>query len=727
MLKTTLILAILFLSQQASGQNVFQASVKDEATQEALSGANVSIDSLRIGGATDADGKVVITNIPDGSYTIRFSYVGYKPRQLKISFPLKNPDKIQTVFLESMALESEEVFVSATRTNGVVEDSPVRVEVLGFDEVKEETAIKPGNISKLLGETSGIYIQQTSATSGNMSLRMQGLQGKYTQLLKDGFPLYGGFSSGLSLLQIPPLDLLQVEVIKGSASALYGGDAIAGLVNLVSRLPSPQPEWTVIIDQTHKKGRDLSSFYTTRSGKAGVTFLASQSTQEAFDVDKDGFTDLPEFRQTTLNPKFFLTLNPATELMLGISSSFETRQGGDMAAIASAPDSLHPFVEKSQSNRLTTQVKLERKLANGHLLTLKNSVNHFQRDISIRDTNFHGSQLASYSELSFLRRTRKHATVVGVNYFTDAFDEKRNHTSTSPLLNYRFTTTGIFAQDDWSLAERLSVQSGLRLDAHNVFGTFVLPRFSTLWKLSRNFSARLAGGMGYKIPTAFTAEAEARAFREVLPVSADLQAETSRGVNFDLSARFLVDEFVISFNQAFYYTRLHHPLVPNPALFAKGILAYQNAASPLITKGFDTHLKANLDETELLVDYTYTQIQANDESASVETELTPRHKLNLLVIVEAEQNWRGGIEVFYTGRQYLGDGHWSKDYWTVGLMLQKVFGDFSLIGNVENVFDVRQSKYEKVVLPPYAHPTFRPLYAPLDGVVANVALEIKIR
>ena len=156
-------------------------------------------------------------------------------------------------------------------------------------------------------------------------------------------------------------------------------------------------------------------------------------------------------------------------------------------------------------------------------------------------------------------------------------------------------------------------------------------------------------------------------------------------------------------------------------------MAYQNAAAPLITRGFDTHLKANLDETELFVDYTYTQIRANDESAGVETELTPRHKLNLFLIVEAEQNWRGGIKVFYTGRQYLGEGNWSKDYWTAGLMLQKVFGDFSIIGNVENVFDVRQSKYEKVVLAPYAHPTFRPLYAPLDGVVANVALEIKIR
>ena len=91
--------------------------------------------------------------------------------------------------------------------------------------------MNPTNISMVLRESTGIQMQQTSLSSGNTNIRIQGLDGRYTQLLRDGFPLYGGFSSGLSILQIPPLDLQQFEIIKGSSSTLYGGGAIAGLIN----------------------------------------------------------------------------------------------------------------------------------------------------------------------------------------------------------------------------------------------------------------------------------------------------------------------------------------------------------------------------------------------------------------------------------------------------------------------------------------------------------------
>jgi outer membrane receptor for ferrienterochelin and colicins len=248
-----------------------------------------------------------------------------------------------------------------------------------------------------------------------------------------------------------------------------------------------------------------------------------------------------------------------------------------------------------------------------------------------------------------------------------------------------------------------------------------------LWKITGALSARLGAGTGYKIPIIFTSAAEGRAFHDVLPVATTLQAETSRGVNLDLSDRFVAGDMIISVNQAFYYTRLLHPLVPSPGFLQRGLLAYENAASPLISKGLDTNLHVALEETELYVDYTYTKVQANDSAAGLEAELTPEHKLNLDLVIEAEQSWRAGFEAFYIGRQYLGNQTWSRDFWLIGLMLQKTFGDVAIIGNVENAFDVRQSRYEKVVLPPYNHPTFRPLYAPLDGVVANAALEIKIR
>src|SRR5690606_12116983 len=138
--------------------------------------------------------------------------------------------------------EVEEVEISSTRSARTSGDIPTRVEFMDGEELAEKGNMKPGDIRMLLNESTGIQTQQTSATSYNSSIRIKGLDGKYTQLLRDGMPLYSGFSGGLSLMQIAPLDLKQVEVIKGGASTLYGGGAIAGLVNLISKTPQDDPE-----------------------------------------------------------------------------------------------------------------------------------------------------------------------------------------------------------------------------------------------------------------------------------------------------------------------------------------------------------------------------------------------------------------------------------------------------------------------------------------------------
>src|SRR5258708_27431656 len=105
----------------------------------------------------------------------------------------------------------------------------------------------------LLTESTGIQTQQTSATSASASIRIQGLDGKYTQMLKDGFPLYSGFASGLSILQIPPLDLKRVEVIKGSPPTFYGGGAFPGLINFVTKDPSNKRELSLLVNGKDRK------------------------------------------------------------------------------------------------------------------------------------------------------------------------------------------------------------------------------------------------------------------------------------------------------------------------------------------------------------------------------------------------------------------------------------------------------------------------------------------
>src|SRR5687767_9555111 len=164
----------------------------------------------------------------------------------------EQPESEQTDAEEHDGEENVEIVVQATRSGRRVQDEPIRVEVLNREEIEEKLLMRPGSIAMLVNETGGVRVQVTSPALGAANIRIQGMSGRYTQLLADGLPLYGGQSSSLGLLQIPPTDLGQVEVIKGAASALYGASALGGVINLVSRRPRSEPEAEVVVNATSR-------------------------------------------------------------------------------------------------------------------------------------------------------------------------------------------------------------------------------------------------------------------------------------------------------------------------------------------------------------------------------------------------------------------------------------------------------------------------------------------
>src|SRR5262245_51850745 len=145
-----------------------------------------------------------------------------------------------------------EVAVRAPRTGGRLEDRPLRVEVLEREEIEEKMLMTPGDIVMMLNEMGGMRVQTTSPSIGAASVRVQGMRGRYTRFLSDGLPLFGADVGGLGLLQIPPSDLGQVEVIKGVASALYGAGALGGVVDLISRRPAADPVREALVNRTSR-------------------------------------------------------------------------------------------------------------------------------------------------------------------------------------------------------------------------------------------------------------------------------------------------------------------------------------------------------------------------------------------------------------------------------------------------------------------------------------------
>jgi len=708
-----LLYLFLLLGNVAMAQNSFNAIIKDETTKEPLIGATAIIKGTTIGATANIDGLLTIKNFPTGNQVVVFSFIGYESESKTVN---ATPNDTITVFLSS-GEELEEVVVSATRSSRTIDEIPTRTEVIAAEELGEKAIMNSTNIAMILRESTGIQIQQTSANSANQSLRIQGLDGRYTQLLRDGFPLFSGFSGGLSVMQVPPLDLKQVEVIKGSASTLYGGGAIAGLVNLVTKRPDKdEPELSLMLNQTSALGTTLNAFASKRNEKLGYTFYASANRQTPYDPNNDDFSDIPKVRGLSINPKLFYYIDDKTTLWFGVNGTWEDRLGGDLKVIDNEADSIHTFSEQNLSNRYSTQLQFEKKFNNNKQFTFKNSFNYFDRNIEIPNFEFQGKQLGSFTEASYSLNSEKMDWIFGANLFTDNFNEPSAVDSLS--RDYNFTTVGGFVQNTWNASDRISVETGLRTDHNLDYGTFVLPKVSLLYKASRKLSGRIGGGYGYKLPTIFTEDAERLTFRNIQPINqSTTEVETSIGGNFDVNYKTVIAEKVsFSINQLFFYTQLDQPIV----LQNNGVTnLFVNADGTIDSRGFETNIKFGYDDFKLFLQYAFIDAQLNYNNINNQKPLTPRHNAGGVLMYEVEEKWRIGYEVYYTGEQLLSDNSKTRDYWMMGFMVMREFERLSLFINFENFTDARQSRYQDMVLPPHSDPTFTEIWAPTDGFVAN--------
>ncbi|MFD0794916.1 TonB-dependent receptor domain-containing protein [Mucilaginibacter litoreus] len=728
MKKIYVLLAALLYTTFAYSQNTFSALVKDAKTQQPLAGATAQIIDTAIGAMADSTGLITLNNVPDGRVIIKYSYLGYITRNDTLQFPVTqtNVPVILLTIKEDEEGELQGVTIAATRSSRTIANIPTRVEVISGEELDEKGNMKPGDIRMLLAESTGIQTQQTSATSGNSSIRIQGLDGKYTQIIRDGFPLYSGFSGGLGLLQTAPLDLKQVEVIKGSSSTLYGGGAIAGLVNLVSKTPTDERSLNFLLNGTSAGGLDASSFYAQKYGKTGATVYAAYNHGSAYDPADIDLTAIPRFNRFTLNPKLYVYLNDATTLNIGINATTENRIGGDLHYIEGKVDAQHTYFEKNRTGRYSTQAQLTYQTDTSSRLTIKNSVGLFDRSITLPDYRFSGRQLSTYSEANYLLKKQQLEWITGINYITDNFREDRN--SEFPLRNYDHAVIGAFVQNTWDVSRKFILESGLRADHHNQYGFFFLPRLSALWKISDKVSTRIGGGLGYKAPNVFTEDAERIQFRNVLPIDASVsKAERSYGTNLDINYRAALFDNNVSFsiNHMFFYTRINNPILLMQ-LAGNNKLQYQQPRGDLNTKGMETNIKLGYNNFKLFVGYTYADVSQHTLDVISAYPLVSKHRINNVLMYELEGKWKIGAEAYYFSRQKLNDGSTGKAYWTTGFMAERIWSRVSLFINFENLTDTRQTRFDTIYTGSITDPVFRDIYAPLDGFVVNGGIKFKL-
>ena len=204
------------------------------------------------------------------------------------------------------------------------------------------------------------------------------------------------------------------------------------------------------------------------------------------------------------------------------------------------------------------------------------------------------------------------------------------------------------------------------------------------------------------------------------------ESERSVGGTADINFKTrIANVFAFSINQMFFYTSINKPLVLNTDIY--GNYSFSNSSKSVTSAGFETNVKfIYKEDLKLFVGYTYTDAKAGYLTGNRFLTLLPRHKLNLTLMYEKEENFKLGLEGYLTGNQYLNNGFKTPSFWEFGFMAQKTFRKISVFINFENFTDQRQSKYKTVVNPPHSYPSFDDIWNHTEGFVTNGGIKIKL-
>ncbi|MBL7749592.1 MAG: TonB-dependent receptor, partial [Chitinophagaceae bacterium] len=234
------------------------------------------------------------------------------------------------------------------------------------------------------------------------------------------------------------------------------------------------------------------------------------------------------------------------------------------------------------------------------------------------------------------------------------------------------------------------------------------------------------GGLGYKTPTIFTEESERLQYKNVLPVNDNVnKLERSYGINADINykTRLVDGDISFSINHLFFYTRITSPLLLLPD---GGNFRFSNVAGHIDSKGMETNAKLGYHDFKLFLGYTFVKAYLHEGAIKTENFLTPKHRLNAVLMYEVEEKWKLGLEGYYFSQQQLSDGKTGKPYWITGFMAEKLWEKISVYINFENFLDARQTKFDSIYTGSINNPLFRDIYAPLDGFVINGGIKLRL-
>jgi len=560
--------------------------------------ASVSLKGTTIGTSTDETGHFQLVNLPEGEQIIVVTNIGYKSQERKIT--VKENTTIEINFdLEEDIMNLEEVVVSADRNQQKRTEAPVIVNTIGKQ-------IFHSSQSQTLGEglnfSPGLRLENNCQNCGFSQVRMNGMEGPYSQILINSRPIFSGLAGVYGLELIPSNMVEKVEVVRGGGSALFGSNAIAGTINIILKDPTHNSYeggatyalTGIGMDESGGSAADYSINFNTSvisdDHKSGLSLYGFTRKREMFDANDDSFSELAPLENLTFGARVFHRFSSKDRLAFDFFAINEERNGGNMQD--------YPLHERDIAEALTHRMKVagltyERYFRDYDMLSIYASGQFLNRDSyygaaqslsdygNSNDRSFNmGLQYKSVFGKSslvwglentsgFLLDKKlgypdlDNATVVD-NVITDI-----PHTTNTIVANQSSITTGTFAQYEMKL-NRFKAALGARFDHYKISdqahkgetpkdGNVFSPRVSLMYELMKSLQARVSYSQGYRAPQIFDEDLhiETSGSRQVIHVNdPDLKQETSHSLMASMDFNKQIGRVYTGLLVEAFYTRL---------------------------------------------------------------------------------------------------------------------------------------------------------------------------
>lgn len=568
--------------------NIVNGKVIEAGTKQPLIGVNVLVKNSNLGVATDDKGFFTISNIPAAEFELQISMVGYKSEMLKVS--KLNHNEIFVIELKPAMIEMGSIVVTGTNSTHLYENVPVKTEIVTKKLMQQQGAC---NLAQALGLQTGVMVENDCNNCNFTQVRILGFDGKYSQVLIDGDPVVSSLGGVYGLEHYPQEMIEQIEIVKGGGSSLYGGGAVAGTINMMTRRPAFNSTRISLnsssIDGSFDNQIGAVAEVVSDDNRAGFYIFGSTRNRDSYDRNKDGFTELGALKNETIGFNGYLKPLQNSELQISFHRIFEERRGGS---------ELDKPVHEAEIAEWTKHFKLGGKAKWIHKVSpvLEYRIN-YAFSILERDSYYGGlaedtpeTRLQALNYYGFSDNplhtggvqlnyfTGAHSLTAGVQYDYDKLLDK-SVSSEAYYLDETFKNLGVYLQDEISLDnyDHLQFVTGVRFDKHSALENWIIsPRLNMKYKLFDALNLRAGFTTGFKAPQIFDEDLHIcglEGTQRVIRNSIGLKEERSQSFTLGIEFQDFVDEVPVLFGITGFYTKLKDAYA-DKFIGADGIIEY---------------------------------------------------------------------------------------------------------------------------------------------------------